>query len=461
MKSSILIVDDETLLLESLKKALSREGYVALTATTGREALRCFEEHGPDLVLLDVKLPDIDGIQVLQRLRKVDTQTPIIIMTAYSGIKGAVEAIKFGAYDYIAKPFDVDELKFVVARSLASRRVEAEVDQIRTTKKERYSFANILTVNERMKQIIKLGQRVANNSQSTVLISGESGTGKELFANAIHYNGPRADQPLVAINCAVLSEGVLESELFGHEKGAFTGAIKQKKGLFELADQGTLFLDEIGEISPATQLKLLRFLEEREFQRVGGTRSIEVDVRIITATNKNLRQNVEDGKFREDLYYRLNVISLPIPPLRERQDDIPLLADYFLEKYSRLLSKNVRRLSEEARGVLLRYPWPGNVRELKNIIERIVLLSDDDVIAGREIPAEIGGPPHKTDLFKAGLVEEMPLDKLIKLYTEGILARCGGNRTRTAEILGITRQRLRRILKSQAPGESDPDSGPI
>ena len=461
MKSSILIVDDETLLLESLKKALSREGYVALTATTGREALRCFEEHAPDLVLLDVKLPDIDGIQVLQRLRKVDTQTPIIVMTAYSGIKGAVEAIKFGAYDYIAKPFDVDELKFVVARSLASRRVEAEVDQIRTTKKERYSFANILTVNERMKQIIKLGQRVANNSQSTVLISGESGTGKELFANAIHYNGPRANQPLVAINCAVLSEGVLESELFGHEKGAFTGAIKQKKGLFELADQGTLFLDEIGEISPATQLKLLRFLEEREFQRVGGTRSIEVDVRIITATNKNLRQNVEDGKFREDLYYRLNVISLPIPPLRERQDDIPLLADYFLEKYSRLLSKNVRRLSEEARGVLLRYPWPGNVRELKNIIERIVLLSDDDVIAGREIPAEIGGPPHKTDLFKAGLVEEMPLDKLIKLYTEGILARCGGNRTRTAEILGITRQRLRRILKSQAPGESDPDSGPI
>ncbi|MCK9231387.1 MAG: sigma-54 dependent transcriptional regulator, partial [Syntrophales bacterium] len=309
MKSSILIVDDETLLLESLKKALSREGYVALTATTGREALRCFEEHAPDLVLLDVKLPDIDGIQVLQRLRKVDTQTPIIVMTAYSGIKGAVEAIKFGAYDYIAKPFDVDELKFVVARSLASRRVEAEVDQIRTTKKERYSFANILTVNERMKQIIKLGQRVANNSQSTVLISGESGTGKELFANAIHYNGPRANQPLVAINCAVLSEGVLESELFGHEKGAFTGAIKQKKGLFELADQGTLFLDEIGEISPATQLKLLRFLEEREFQRVGGTRSIEVDVRIIAATNKNLRQNVEDGKFREDLYYRLNVIS--------------------------------------------------------------------------------------------------------------------------------------------------------
>jgi two-component system NtrC family response regulator/two-component system response regulator HydG/two-component system response regulator AtoC len=461
VKSSILIVDDETLLLESLKKALSREGYVALTATTGREALRCFEEHAPDLVLLDVKLPDIDGIQVLQRLRKVDTQTPIIVMTAYSGIKGAVEAIKFGAYDYIAKPFDVDELKFVVARSLASRRVEAEVDQIRSTKKERYSFANILTVNERMRQIIKLGQRVANNSQSTVLISGESGTGKELFANAIHYNGPRADQPLVAINCAVLSEGVLESELFGHEKGAFTGAIKQKKGLFELADQGTLFLDEIGEISPATQLKLLRFLEEREFQRVGGTRSIEVDVRIITATNKNLRQNVEDGKFREDLYYRLNVISLPIPPLRERQDDIPLLADYFLEKYSRLLSKNVRRLSEDARGVLLRYPWPGNVRELKNIIERIVLLSDDDVITGREIPAEIGGPPHKTDLFETGGMEEMPLDKLIKLYTEGILARHGGNRTRTADILGITRQRLRRILKSQAPGESDPDSGPI
>ena len=385
MKSSILIVDDETLLLESLKKALSREGYVALTATTGREALRCFEEHAPDLVLLDVKLPDIDGIQVLQRLRKVDTQTPIIVMTAYSGIKGAVEAIKFGAYDYIAKPFDVDELKFVVARSLASRRVEAEVDQIRTTKKERYSFANILTVNERMKQIIKLGQRVANNSQSTVLISGESGTGKELFANAIHYNGPRANQPLVAINCAVLSEGVLESELFGHEKGAFTGAIKQKKGLFELADQGTLFLDEIGEISPATQLKLLRFLEEREFQRVGGTRSIEVDVRIIAATNKNLRQNVEDGKFREDLYYRLNVISIEIPPLRARLQDIPPLVEHFLDVTGKKMGKKYTA-SNATIEILNEYHYPGNIRELFNILEFAANTSETEEIMPKDLP---------------------------------------------------------------------------
>ncbi|NPU85249.1 MAG: sigma-54-dependent Fis family transcriptional regulator [Syntrophaceae bacterium] len=448
MKSTILIVDDTQLIAESLRKALSREGYDILTAATGKDALLSYEENGPDLILLDVKLPDIDGIQVLQKIRQVDAKTPIIVMTAYSGIKGAVEAMKSGAYDYVAKPFDIDELKIIVARCLASRKVEAEVDHMRSTKKELYSFSKIITCSPTMKPIIDMSQRVAIGSRSTVLIQGESGTGKELFANAIHYSGQRANHPLVAVNCAMLSEGVLESELFGHEKGAFTGAVKQKKGVFELADQGTLFLDEIGEISPATQIKLLRFLEERELQRVGGTKKINVDVRIIAATNRNLMKRVEEGRFREDLYYRLNVIAFNIPPLRERREDIPLLTDHFLDLYGRLLGKSGRRFSREAMDSLIRYPWPGNVRELRNVIERAVLLSDDTEIGLQDVPLEISGRHNGPEASNVKYIEDMPLDLLIKNYTESILARHKNNRTKASDVLGITRQRLRRILKS-------------
>jgi DNA-binding NtrC family response regulator len=448
LKATILVVDDEKLLLDSLNRALSREGYHVLTAVNGKEALASFEENLPDLVLLDVKLPDADGIQLLQKFRQRDPRCPVVIMTAYSGIKGAVEAIKQGAYDYIAKPFDIDGLKLLVARCLESRKVEAEVHQIRTSKKERYRFNNIITANSRMQEIIKLAERVAANSRSTVLILGESGTGKELIANAVHYNGPRADYPLVTVNCAVLSEGVLESELFGHERGAFTGAIRQKKGLFELADQGTLFLDEIAEISPRTQIKLLRFLEEREFQRVGGIRSIEVDIRIIAATNKDLLRKVEEGRFREDLYYRLNVISTTIPPLRERREDIPLLAKYFIEKYSRSLNKPVKGFSKEALRILTDYHWPGNVRDLRNIVERVVLLSDEEIIASSDIPIEI----FQVGTGGRGLMADgdtlQTLDGMIKQYVQNVLDRHRGNRSRAAEALGITRQRLRRILST-------------
>jgi DNA-binding NtrC family response regulator len=446
LKATVLVIDDERLLLDSLNRALSREGYHVLAAVNGREALAAFEENFPDLVLLDVKLPDADGIQLLQKFRQRNPRCPVIIMTAYSGIKGAVEAIKQGAYDYIAKPFDIDALKILVARCLEARKVQAEVHQIRTSNKERYRFKNIITTNSRMREIIKLAQRVAANSRSTVLILGESGTGKELIANAIHYHGSRADYPLVTINCAVLSEGVLESELFGHEKGAFTGAIRQKKGLFELADQGTLFLDEIGEISPRTQIKLLRFLEEKEFQRVGGTRSIKVDLRIIAATNKDLLRKVEEGKFREDLYYRLNVISTTIPPLRERREDIPLLARHFVEKYSRTLNKPVKGFSKEALRILTDYHWPGNVRELKNIIERVVLLSDGEIIASSDIPSEIFqvGTAGKGFIANGGAIQT--LDVVISRYVKEILDRYRGNRSRAADALGITRQRLRRIL---------------
>jgi DNA-binding NtrC family response regulator len=448
LKPSILIVEDEKLLLSSLKKALSGDGYQVTTATCGEEALNSYKKDNPDIILLDVRLPGMDGMQVLKRVKSIDGSIPIIIMTAFSGIKGAVEAIKLGAYDYIAKPFDIEELKFVLSRCLASQKAMEEVNKIRSTKKERYSFDNIITGNTKTKKMIDLSRRLAQNAQSTLLIMGESGTGKELFANAIHYNGPRADSPLITVNCAALSEGLLESELFGHEKGAFTGALKQKRGMFELADRGTLFLDEIAEVTPKTQVTLLRFLEEKEIQRVGGTEKIDVDVRIIAATNKDLLQDVKNGGFREDLYYRLNVVSFVIPPLRERTDDIPLLIDFFIESYNKTLNKSVKGCDNEAMEVLQNYSWPGNIRELRNIIERAMLLTEGDVIRSSDIPFENAACRGRTDPAGIITLEPMPLDRLIKSYTQSILSRYNGNRSKAADAIKITRQRLRRILKS-------------
>ncbi len=450
MKTSVLIVEDENLLLNSLRKALSKEGYQVITATSGEEALDSFKANSTDVVLLDVRLPGMDGIQVLQRIKSLDVGVPVVIMTAFSGIKGAVEAIKLGAYDYIAKPFDIEELKFVLARCLASLKAVAEVNQIRSTQKERYSFENIITGSAQIKKTIDLCRRLAQNAQSTVLIMGESGTGKELFAKAIHYNGPRSDQPLITVNCAALSEGVLESEIFGHERGAFTGAVKQKRGMFELADRGTLFLDEIAEISQKTQVKLLRFLEEKKIQRVGGTEKIEVDVRIIAATNKDLLRNVQSEQFREDLYYRLNVISFIISPLRERKEDIPPLINFFIEAYNRILNKSLRGCNHEAMEVLRNYSWPGNIRELRNIIERAMLLSDGDIIRLSDLPLERVSTHGRRDPAGINTLEPMPLDRLIQSYTKSILNRFENNRSRAADVLKITRQRLRRILNSPA-----------
>ena len=447
MKPLILIVEDEKLLRDSLRKALSRDGCKTAAAGSGEEALVSFRECNPDIILLDVKLPDIDGMEVLRKIRETDRHIPVIIMTAFSGIKGAVEAIKLGAYDYIAKPFDIDELKFIIGRCLASHKAVAEVNSIRSTKKERYSFDNIISANAKIRKLIELSKRLAQNAQSTVLISGESGTGKELFANAIHYNGPRSDYPLITVNCAALSEGLLESELFGHEKGAFTGAVKRKRGMFELADRGTLFLDEIGDITQKTQVKLLRFLEAKNIQRVGGTENIEVDVRIMAASNRDLRQEIKEGNFREDLYYRLNVISLTIPPLRERKSDISLLVWHFIKNYNRMFHKNVTGCDDAAMSILQNYSWPGNVRELRNIVERAMLLSDGNVIRSSDIPIE-SSSRAVSNVEKINAIEPMPLDRLIKIYTQGILASFKDNRTRTAEAMAITRQRLRRILNS-------------
>mgnify|MGYP001443773846 FL=1 len=444
---TILIVDDEVVLLEVLHKRLYGFGYNTLTATCGEEAMDIYKKNNVDLILLDVKLPGINGMQVLQEIRKADPWLPIIIMTAYSGVQGAVEAIKLGANDYIAKPFAIEELKFVISRCIESQKAEAVVSHIRSNRKEKYSFDKIITKNAEMLRMIDLSKRIANKSQSTVLILGESGTGKELFANAIHYNddGSRSKGPFIPVNCTALSEGVLESELFGHEKGAFTGAVVQKKGLFEIADKGTIFLDEIGEIDPKTQVKLLRFIEERTFQRVGGTRDIDVDVRIITATNKDLLKEAQNGKFREDLYYRLNVISLVIPPLRKRKEDVPLLINHFIDVYRKVLNKSITGCSDEALNVMSNYNWPGNVRELRNIVERAVLLSEDEFIRPSDLPLEISCQRGSDEIDKIKMLDLMDLDKLIKLYTEKALVECG-SMTHAAKALNITRQRVKRIL---------------
>jgi len=445
MKPTILIVDDEKLILKSLTKALTASGYITVTAENATEAMQIFEKQSPDLALLDVRLPDMDGMELFQRIRSVDLYCPVVIMTAYSGIRGAVEAIKLGAYDYIAKPFDIEELKFIIKRCFESQQVVAEMNRIRSTQKERYGFNKILTADSHMKDLITLSRRVAQ-TQSTVLILGESGTGKELFANAIHYNGQRQNHPFVAINCAALSEGILESELFGHEKGAFTGAVKQKKGLIEVADGGTVFLDEIGEVGQRLQVKLLRFLEARNFQRVGGTNNIDVDVRIIAATNRDLLKEVKEGRFREDLYYRLCVISLVVPPLRDRKSDISLLVDHFVADYNRIFKKNVQGCSKDAANTLSDYNWPGNIRELRNVIERAVLLCDGQWIMPSDIPIETGNNHAGDQGVKISSIEAMSLDRLIRLYVGDVLARYGDNKARAASAMGITRQRLRRIL---------------
>ncbi|HOD35729.1 MAG TPA: sigma-54 dependent transcriptional regulator [Syntrophales bacterium] len=442
---TILIVDDENVLLEFLHKQLYNFGYNTLTAARGEEAMDIYEKNAVDLILLDVKLPDINGMQILQKIRSNDPWLPIVVMTAYSGVKGAVEAIKLGASDYIEKPLNIEELKYVISRCIESQKAVAEVNHIRSNKKEKYSFDKIITRNAEMRRIIGLSERLANNIKSTVLILGESGTGKELFANAIHYNdkGGRSKGPFIAVNCSALSAGVLESELFGHEKGAFTGAIGKKRGLFEIADKGTIFLDEIGEISPQTQVKLLRFIENHTFQRVGGTKDIEVDVRIMAATNKDLFREVHNGKFREDLYYRLNVISLVIPPLRNRKEDIPFLINYFIDIYGKILNKNITGCNDEAMKIMINYTWPGNVRELRNIIERAVLLSEDEIIKPSDLPLEMDH--HSDEIDKIKMPDLMALDKLINLYTKKALDECG-SMTNAAKALSITRQRVKRIL---------------
>ncbi|HWU36912.1 MAG TPA: sigma-54 dependent transcriptional regulator, partial [Candidatus Acidoferrum sp.] len=375
----ILVVDDDEVTCNLLEEVLSKEGYTVQKALNGRQAIDQGEKQTYDVVLTDIKMIGVDGMEVLRAYRQKSPETIIIMMTAFGSIETAIRAIKEGAYDYVSKPFKLDEIKLTIHRALEQKRLLEENIHYRQELITKYKLENIVGRSPQMLQVYKTIARVAE-SRSTVLLMGESGTGKELIARAIHFNSPRGSRPFVAVDCSSLAETLLETELFGHVRGAFTGAVAAKKGLFEEADSGTCFLDEIGDISLATQAKLLRVLQEHEIKRVGGTETIKIDVRIVAATNKNLEELVAEKKFREDLFYRLNVVSIYLPSLRERAEDIPLLADHFLRKFAAQNNKPVSRISAEAMDTLIRHRWPGNVRELENVIERTVVMTDDEMI---------------------------------------------------------------------------------
>jgi DNA-binding NtrC family response regulator len=438
----ILIVDDDEITCNLLEEVLSKEGYVVDKALNGREAIAKGENKPYDVVLTDIRMIDVDGMEVLRAYRQKSPDSIIIMMTAFGSIETAIRAIKEGAYDYVSKPFKLDEIKLTIRRALEQKRLLQENLFYRQELITKYTLENIVGRSPQMLQVYKTVARVAE-SRSTVLIAGESGTGKELVARAIHFNSPRSSKPYVAVDCGSLAETLLESELFGHVRGAFTGAVTNKKGLFEEADNGTCFLDEVGDISLAMQAKLLRVIQEHEIKRVGGTETTKIDVRIIAATNKNLEELVAEKKFREDLFYRLNVVSIHLPPLRERLDDIPFLADHFLRKYAAENEKPVSRISAEVLDLLLRYQWPGNVRELENVIERAVTLSPHSLILPEDLPRRLRVEP--SEISATSLPSQVSLTELEKSYIKKVLEETGGNKKRAADILGIDRRTLYRM----------------
>ncbi len=385
----ILVVDDEHLIRWSLEQNLKKQGYEVFTAGSGEDALKVLREESPDLMLLDIQLPGINGLEVLERIKDLEIDVIVIMITALGVLETAVKAMRMGAYDYINKPFNLDELAIVIKKALETGELKREVAHLRSEQSSKYGIANIIGGSRHMKNVLTMVEKVARSDASTILIQGESGTGKELIAKAIHYESSRADKPFMAINCAAVPETLLESELMGHEKGAFTDAKAQKKGLFEMADGGTIFLDEIGDMEMGMQAKLLRVLEERSFRRVGGTKDVQVDVRIVSATNKDLLKAMDEGTFRTDLYYRIQVIPIFLPPLRERREDIIVLAQHFISHFNREFGKNVKSISKMAEKFLTEYSWPGNIRELKNIIERAIILENEETLLLEHLPQEI------------------------------------------------------------------------
>jgi DNA-binding NtrC family response regulator len=387
-KIKILVVDDEHLIRWSLEQNLKKQGYDVLTAGSGEDALRLVREDPPDLVLLDIQLPGISGLEVLEKIKELDEDIIVVMVTAHGGLETAVTAMRMGAYDYLNKPFNLDEMAIVIRKALETSELRREVASLRVEHKK-IGLPNIIGASHCMQSIMAMMEKVARSEAATVLIQGESGTGKELVAKWIHYKSSRAEKPFMAINCAAVPATLLESELFGHEKGAFTDAKATKKGLFELADGGTVFLDEIGDMEMGMQAKLLRFLEDRTFRRIGGSKVTTVDVRIISATNKDLLKAIESKDFRNDLYYRLQVIPIFLPPLRERREDILSLAKHFIDTYKREFAKQVSGISLQAERLLVDYNWPGNIRELKNVIERAIILGNEDMLAVDHLPPEI------------------------------------------------------------------------
>jgi len=449
-KGRVLVVDDEVNARSALTELLRDEGYAVDSAADGFKALGKIGDFAPDLVLTDLKMPGMDGIQLLGKIRENDPELPVVMMTAFGDVDTAVGAMRAGARDYLSKPVNVGELSVVVAREMAGRRLRAEAGLLRERMAEKYSFNNIIGDSAPMQEVFKTAAQIAS-SRASVLITGESGTGKELIAAAIHERSPRAKGPFVKLHCAALAETLLESELFGHERGSFTGAAGRRDGRFQQANHGTLFLDEIGEISPSVQVKLLRFLQEREFERVGGNETITVDVRVIAATNRDLRQLVADGKFREDLYYRLNVIAVEMPALRSRPSDVPLLAGHFLRKYAEENEKKIRGFSDDALERLAGYHWPGNVRELENVVERAVVLAQTEQITAADLPPNL--VPAKG---RAGLqIPGATMDQIERYAITKTLEATGGATSRAADILGIS---VRKIQYKLHEYESAPKS---
>ena len=440
MKYRVLVADDEKNMRWVLSQSLGGAGYEVVEVADGKEVLASIAEQEPDVLILDHKMPPPDGMEVLRRIRAQGKRFPVIMLTAHGNVQTAVEAMKAGASEYLTKPFDLEELKLSIEKVLAVNELALEVERLREELDRDWDLEGIVAADPRMLEVLETVKKVAGTS-ATVMVYGESGTGKELVARAIHHLSPRASKPFISISAGALPESLLESELFGYEKGAFTGALASKPGRFELANGGTLFLDEVGDISMAVQVKLLRVLQERRFERLGGTRSIEVDVRVVSATNRDLQQLIVDGAFREDLYYRLNVVPLTVPPLRKRSSDIPLLAAHFLEKYG----AGERRLSGEAVDALMKYQWPGNVRELENTIERVVILSHEDVISEESLPSEIRAGVHAPSVSARQFVLPeggIDLELTEASFIRQALERCGGSAHRAAHLLGLTTRQL-------------------
>ncbi|MBW1712470.1 MAG: sigma-54-dependent Fis family transcriptional regulator [Deltaproteobacteria bacterium] len=457
---TVLVVDDEKNYLLVMEALLSKEGLHVLTAGSGHEALDILRDAEPDLVITDMKMPGLDGLELLSAIKDQEPELPVIVMTAFGTVDKAVEAMKKGAFDYLTKPFENKQMLLTVAKALELSRLVRQNRFLQSQVAQSYGFGNLIGQSKQMRQVYQLIEKVAP-TKATVLITGESGTGKELIARAIHHRSPRAGKPFVSVNCSALTETLLESELFGHEKGAFTGATSAHKGRFELADQGSLFLDEIGHTSQALQVKLLRVIQERAFERVGGSRTLEVDVRLITASNKDLKAEADEGRFQEDLYYRLNVVHIELPPLREREDDIPLLAVHFLEKFSAKLGRKGLSFEPEILEALASYPWPGNVRELENVIERAVVLTSGPRIKATDLPPEVrGGGLGQVDIDRfvaAGTPLPEALEKIEQYLIRQALAKADNVQARAAEILGIGKSLLQYKLKKYNLSPTSPE----
>lgn len=452
---TILLVDDDASLRKVLQFNLEQEGYTVITAADGNEALRLYDENAPELVITDIKMPGIDGIDLLKEIKRRDIDKLVIVITAFGTIDNAIEAMKLGAYDYITKPFNRDEMKLVVRKAFELERLRSRTHLLEAQLVDRFSFENIIGGSSRMAEVFEVVRRVAP-SDVTVLIKGESGTGKELIARAIHYNSSRSKGNFVAVNCSTIPENLLESELFGHKKGAFTGAISDKVGKFELSSGGTIFLDEVADLRVDLQAKLLRVLQEKEIERVGDPRPIKVDIRVVAATNKNLEDMLAHGQFREDLYHRINVVPIELPPLRERTDDIPLLVHHFKNRFG----ETSCRIEEEVFSAFKRYPWPGNVRELENVVQRSLLLRKQaDRLTLEDIPDHIRGTTDRPLEFLFHLPDEginlEEVEKELLLYS---LRKHSWNQTRAAKFLGITRQALIYRMEKYGLREGKPDS---